>query len=167
MSEPEYTLRRATGLADAPAVLGLVEKLAEYEKLAGPDEAARERFIRDGFQRVPPRFEVWLAEDRDGTALGYALFFETYSTFLARPTLYLEDLFVLPERRGRGIGKALMNHCIRLARERGCGRMEWACLDWNTSAQEFYHSLGARRNSEWYTYRLTAEAMEKLLSEKL
>lgn len=161
MSEMEFTLRRA-GHADAPAVLDLIGKLAEYEKLSGPDADARERFIRDGFQLAPPRFEVWIAEDNAGSALGYALFFETYSTFLARPTLYLEDLFVLPEHRGRGIGKALMNHCIRLAKERGCGRMEWTCLDWNTTAQEFYASLGAQRLSEWYIYRLTAEAMEKL-----
>jgi len=162
MSEAEFTLRRAAGPADAQEVLSLVDRLAEYEKLPGPDDHARERFVRDGFGLSPPRFEVWLAEDRVGTPLGYALFFETYSTFLARPTLYLEDLFVLPEYRGRGIGKALMNLCIRLARERGCGRMEWCCLDWNTSAQEFYQAIGARRMSEWYTYRLTADALEKL-----
>lgn len=162
MSDVEITLRRACGDADARALLGLIGKLAEFEKLDGPDEAACERFVEDGFRRNPPRFEAWLAEDRAGIAAGYAIFFETYSTFLCRPTLYLEDLFVLPEYRGRGIGKALMNQCIRLAKERSCGRMEWACLNWNTRAQEFYESLGARRMTEWFTYRLTADAIENL-----
>lgn len=161
MSDSEFTLRRAESRADAETLLGLIERLAEFEHLSPPDAAGRERFIADGFERQPPRFEAWLAQI-GSEAVGYALFFETYSTFLCRPTLYLEDLFVLPEYRARGIGKALMNHCIHLARERGCGRMEWVCLDWNTRAQEFYDSLGAVRLKEWYNYRLTGEALEKL-----
>lgn len=160
MSDAEFTLRRAASRADAETLLGLIAKLAEFENLPPPDDGARERFLGDGFERNPPRFEAWLAEDAGGRALAYALFFETYSTFLCRPTLYLEDLFVLPEHRGRGIGQALMNHCIRLAKERGCGRMEWACLDWNTRAQEFYLSLGARRLPEWQLYRLSGEELE-------
>ncbi|HEX5324889.1 MAG TPA: GNAT family N-acetyltransferase [Capsulimonadaceae bacterium] len=154
MSHPDFNLRRAESAADAETLLRLIEKLAEFERLAPPDEGARERFVRDGFDRKPPRFEAWLAEDAGGQAIGYALFFETYSTFLCRPTLYLEDLFVLPDYRGRGIGKALMNQCIQLARDRGCGRMEWACLDWNVKAQAFYHSLGAQKQTEWNLYRL-------------
>ena len=157
MTGSHFTLRRAESHADAQAVLHLITQLAEFEKLTPPDHSACARFLRDGFERNPPRFEAWLAEE-SGDPVGYALFFETYSTFLCRPTLYLEDLFVLPSRRGRGIGKALMNQCIQLARERGCGRMEWACLDWNTRAQQFYQALGARRLDEWQLYRIVFEA---------
>src|SRR5579862_5505547 len=107
MSQPDFTLRRAENAPDAQSLLFLITKLAEFERLTPPDANARERFLRDGFERIPPRFEAWLAEDSDGQAVGYALLFETYSTFLCRPTLYLEDLFVLPDHRGRGIGKAL------------------------------------------------------------
>jgi GNAT superfamily N-acetyltransferase len=89
--------------------------------------------------------------------VGYSIFFETYSTFLANPTLYLEDIFVLPNYRNRGIGSALLQHAIQIAHERGCGRMEWTCLDWNNKAQAVYERLGARHLSEWYLYRLTRE----------
>jgi GNAT superfamily N-acetyltransferase len=161
MSQPDFILRRAENASDAQSLLFLIDQLADFEQLAQPDQEARERFLHDGFERNPPRFEAWLAENA-GQDVGYALFFETYSTFLCRPTLYLEDLFVLPDHRGKGIGKALMNQCIKLARERGCGRMEWVCLDWNTKAQEFYNALGARRMSEWYTYRLKRSELDKL-----
>jgi len=93
----------------------------------------------------------------DGLPVGYAIVFETYSTFLARPTLYLEDLFVLPAFRGQGAGRALFETMADLAVERGCGRMEWVCLDWNRNAQAFYERVGARHMTEWYPYRLTAE----------
>lgn len=152
--------------ADAPALLKLIRALAEFEKLSPPDAEAEARLIEDGFG-PRPRFEAWLAWV-EGTAepVGYAVLFETYSTFLARPTLYLEDIFVLPEFRGGGLGKAFLRHCIRLAYERGCGRVEWTCLDWNTTAQCFYERLGARRMKEWFLYRLTREGMEALLAER-
>ena len=96
----------------------------------------------------------------------YAIFFETYSSFLARPGFYLEDLFVLPEYRGSGIGSALLQLCVRLASERHCGRMEWACLDWNTKAQCVYESMGARRLSEWFVYRLDCADIERLAASR-
>ncbi len=137
--------------------LDLVDALADYERLPRPDAAARERLVADA-TRHPPRFEVLLAE-LDGEAAGYAAFFETYSTFLARPTLYLEDLFVRPESRGRGAGAALFRACAAEAVRRGCGRMEWQVLDWNTPSIEFYERQGARRLREWLSYRLTGEAL--------
>ena len=98
--------------------------------------------------------------------VGYAVLLETYSSFLARPTLYLEDVFVLQEFRGRGIGSAFLRHFVALALERGCGRMEWTCLDWNTRAQRVYEDkLGAQRMSEWFLYRMTRPTMEKFLGD--
>jgi GNAT superfamily N-acetyltransferase len=156
-------LRRATR-ADAPALLELVIALAEFEKLAPPDASAQQRLIEDGFGERP-RFEAWLAFWEDGPKpVGYAIFFETYSSFLARPTLYLEDLFVAPAFRQRGIGLALLRRCLEIAHERGCGRMEWTCLDWNTKAQTFYESLGARRLTEWNLYRLTRQGIEQAVA---
>lgn len=156
------TLRRAER-ADAEAVIGLIIALAGFEKLPPPTAEAQARLVEHGFGDSP-RFEVLLAEVEDvSSPVGYALLFETYSTFLAQPSLYLEDLFVLPEHRKRGIGKALLRRCVRTAYERGCGRMEWSCLDWNTNAQAMYEDMGARRLREWYLYRLTREAMERLL----
>ncbi|PYI87406.1 MAG: GNAT family N-acetyltransferase [Verrucomicrobia bacterium] len=155
-------IRRADR-ADAPGLLRLIVALAEFEKLTPPDAAAQARLIEDGFG-ARPRFESWLVYvEGVEEPVGYAFFFETYSSFLARPTLYLEDIFVLPDYRGRGIGSALLHRCIRLAHERGCGRMEWTCLDWNTKAQCVYEKLGARRLSEWHLYRLTRDGMEKFL----
>lgn len=133
----------------------LIDALAGFEELPAPDAYARERLEADGWGDRP-RFEAWLA-CADGLPVGYAIIFETYSTFLARPTLYLEDLFVLPEFRGQGAGRALFDHISDVALERGCGRMEWACLDWNTNAQAFYAKVGARQMAEWLPYRLTAE----------
>jgi GNAT superfamily N-acetyltransferase len=151
-------IRRAEA-EDIPDVLRLICALADYEQLPPPDADAQERFRADGWNTAarPPRFEAWLAEvETDGAtqAAGYAITFETYSSFLARPTLYLEDLFVLPEFRRHGVGSALMRHLIATAQERGCGRMEWVVLDWNTSAQEFYRQFDATHLTEWYTYRI-------------
>jgi GNAT superfamily N-acetyltransferase len=158
----DIVVRRAER-ADAPALLRLIIALAEFEKLTPPDAAAQARLIEDGFG-ARPRFEAWLGFDgSQSEPVGYAFIFETYSSFLARPTLFLEDLFVLPAFRGRGIGLALLRHCIGLAQERCCGRMEWICLDWNTKAQTFYESIGARRLSEWLLYRLTAEEIRGFL----
>lgn len=154
--ELEIVIRRAER-TDAETLIGLITALAEFEHLPPPDADAQARLIEHGFGPAP-KFEAYLAES-DGVPVGYAFLFETYSTFLARPTLYLEDLFVLPEYRRRGIGKALLRFCIALAHERGCGRMEWTCLDWNVNAQQVYEGLGAKRMAEWYLYRLTREAM--------
>ena len=155
-------IRRATTTEDAHTLIDLIKKLAEFEKLAGPDDAGIERLIDDGFRRAVPLYEAYLAETSDGKAVGYALMFQTYSTFLCRPSIYIEDLFVLPEHRGGGYGKALLTHCIKLADKRGCGRVEWTVLDWNTGAQEFYKALGAKHLTEWYLYRLTADKIAEV-----
>lgn len=139
--------------ADAPALIKLIVALAKFEKLAPPNAAARKRLIKDGFG-AKAKYEPWLAF-WNGEPVGYMILVDLYSSFEARPTLYLEDLFVLPEFRGRGLGKAMMRRGIELAWKRGCGRMEWTCLDWNVKAQEFYNKLGARKLSEWYLYRLS------------
>ncbi len=159
------TLRRAER-ADADAVIGLIIALAEFENLPPPDAAAQARLIEHGFGDTP-QFEVMLAEVEGAPGpVGYALLLQTYSTFLAQPSLYLEDVFVLPEYRKQGIGTALLRHCVQTAHERGCGRMEWTCLDWNTSAQALYDRLGARRMKEWFLYRMTRPAMEKMLGKE-
>ena len=152
-------LRRAKS-ADAPALVKLIVALANFEKLTPPNAAARKRLIKDGFG-LRAKFEPWLAFwDGQRAPIGYMILVKLYSSFEARPTLYLEDLFVLPEYRGRGIGKAMMQRCIRLAWNRGCGRMEWTCLDWNVKAQKFYNKLGARKLSEWFLYRLNRKQMK-------
>jgi GNAT superfamily N-acetyltransferase len=164
MNVPPCTLRRATRV-HANALLLLICALAEFENLEPPDAEAQQRLLEDSFG-AQPRIEPWLAfvEGR-AEPVGYAILLETYSSFLARPTLYLEDIFVLPEFRRRGIGNNFLRHCVALAHERGCGRMEWTCLDWNTRAQRVYEDrLGAQRMSEWYLYRLTRPAMENYLS---
>ena len=144
-----------------PAFLDLVDALADYERLARPDTAARERLAADvsgeGTRLVP--LHVLLAEV-DGKVCGYAVYFYTYSTFLARPTLYLEDVFVRPEYRGRGAGRALFEACAAEAVRQGCGRMEWVVLDWNTPSIEFYTRRGARALREWLPFRLEGEALE-------
>ena len=152
-------LRRAKR-TDAPALIRLIVALAEFEKLTPPDVAGRKRLIRDGFG-PKAKYEPWLAYwGTKPEPVGYMILVALYSSFEARPTLYLEDLFVLPEYRGHGIGKTMMQRCIQLAWKRGCGRMEWTCLDWNVKAQKFYHKLGARKLSEWYLYRLKREQMK-------
>ena len=165
MTEAPFTLRRAER-ADAPDLLRLVCALADFEKLAPPDAEAQQRLIEDCFG-PNPRLESWLAFAAGNTPpVAYAMLLETYSSFLARPTLYLENVFVLPEFRGRGIGGGFLRHCVALAHERGCGRMEWTCLDWNTRAQRVYEGkLGAQRMSEWYLYRMTRPAMKKFLGD--
>jgi len=150
-------IRRAETIEDGHALIALIRRLAEFESLPGPDDDAVERFLIDGFGRSPACFEAYLADDPELGPIGYVLFFQTYSTFLCRPSLYIEDLFVLPDLRGRGHGKALLTLCLDLARERGCGRVEWAVLDWNTEAQDFYKSIGARHLKEWHLYRLMTD----------
>jgi GNAT superfamily N-acetyltransferase len=164
LGEKQFSLRRATR-ADGAGLIKLIIALAQFEKLDPPDAAAQERLIEHGFGERP-RFETWLGFVPElNEPVAYAIIFETYSSFLARPTLYLEDIFVLPEFRGRGIGSALLRQCIKLAHERDCGRVEWTCLDWNTRAQCVYEKLGARRMSEWYLYRLTRERIQELAQQ--
>jgi GNAT superfamily N-acetyltransferase len=146
--------------SDLPSFLDLITALAEYEHLPPPDAAARERLIRDA-QAKPPRFHALVAERR-GRLVGYAVFFATYSTFLAKPTLYIEDLFVLPSERRTGVGRALVRALVREAIRWECGRIEWQVLTWNEPAIAFYESLGARRLDEWRTYRLTADQFAPL-----
>ena len=155
------TIRPAT-VDDVDTLIGLITALADFENLPPPDADARARLIDHGFGDRP-KYEAWIAE-WEGVPVGYSIMFETYSTFLARPTLYLEDVFVLPDYRRRGIGKALLNNCFRLANERGCGRMEWTCLDWNVRAQDVYEGLGARKMNEWLLYRLTQDDLIRLTS---
>jgi GNAT superfamily N-acetyltransferase len=154
-------VRRATP-ADAESVLTLIDALAAYEKLPPPDAGARERLLRD-MAGDRPRFEAYLGAV-DGKDVGYAFIFETYSSFLAMPTLYLEDLFVLPEWRSRKVGYTLFSGMAAEAYRRGCGRMEWAVLDWNQLAIDFYEKLGARRLKEWHSYRLGREQLKTLVS---
>lgn len=146
---------------DLAVILGLIGALADFERLSDQVEATEERlratlFPADG----RPVAECVLAEI-GGEAAGMAIFFPNYSTFLAKPGLHLEDLFVVPEHRGRGIGKALLLHVARLANQRGCGRMEWTVLDWNQRAIDFYESIGARRLPEWQICRLTGPDLER------
>ena len=150
---------------DVPLILSFIRELAIYEKLSHEVVATEERLGEDLFGPHPAA-EVVIARVGDAPA-GFALFFRTYSTFLARPGIYLEDLFVSPEWRGRGVGRALLVHVARLAVERGGGRFEWSVLDWNEPAMGFYRRLGARPMDDWTTYRLTGEALATLAAVDL
>ncbi len=132
--------------------LRLIDALADFEKLRRPAPAARRRLLRDAFGKNK-RFDAFLAF-HDRTAVGYAIVFETYSSFLARPTLYLEDIFILPEYRSHGIGGRLFRRCLSEAKKRRCGRMEWVVLDWNKGAIRFYERIRARLMKEWLLYRI-------------
>jgi GNAT superfamily N-acetyltransferase len=148
---------------DVPVILELIRGLAAYEKLAHEVVATEDDLRRTLFG---PRAvaEVLIAE-LDGAPAGFALFFHNYSTFLARPGIYLEDLFVRPEVRGKGLGRALMIALAKLAVERGCGRFEWAVLDWNADAIRFYRSLGAVGLEAWTVQRVAGDALVKLAGE--
>ena len=143
-----------------PTVLRLIRGLAEYERLAHRMEATAGRIRRHGFGR--PRYFEALVCRRGRTPIGLALYYFTYSTFLGRPTLYLEDLFVLPAERGNGAGRALLRALAKIAVRRGCGRMEWAVLDWNTPSIRFYQKLGAKLRREWILTRLTGAPLRRL-----
>jgi GNAT superfamily N-acetyltransferase len=151
---PGIVVRKAEP-SDADSLLYLIDKLAEYEQLPPPDAAAKERLVRDT-SGDSPRLEAWLAW-AGSEPIGYALVFETYSSFLALPTMYLEDVFVLEEYRNRKAGLALFLTVADLARERGCGRIDFAVLDWNTTAQKFYNDLGALHLPEWQLFRMTSD----------
>lgn len=159
MPNASVVLRTASE-TDVPAILELIEALADYERLRDACVATEDR-LRATLFGPAPKAEVILAES-DGTVAGFALFCTNYSTFLARPGIWLEDLFVRPEFRGHGIGKLLLARLASLAIERECGRVEWAVLDWNAPSIGFYESLGARGLTEWTTYRLTGDAITAL-----
>jgi GNAT superfamily N-acetyltransferase len=145
---------------DTPAILSLIKGLAEYERLEHEVEATEEG-VRDALFGDWPVAEVVLAYVGADLA-GFALFFHNFSTFLGRRGLYLEDLFVLPAFRNRGVGRRLLSHLARLAIERRCGRMEWSVLDWNESAIRFYRSIGAVPMDDWTVYRLGGDALDRL-----
>src|SRR6185295_1405792 len=158
----DLALRPATR-ADVPTILGLIRGIAEYERLAHEVEATEPLIREHGFgpRRV---FDAILAE-RDGRAVGFALYFFTFSTFKGRPTLYLEDLYVVPEERRGGIGIRLLTRLAQIAVERDCGRMEWSVLDWNTPARDLYFKLGAKAMEEWTVFRMTPDAFGRLARE--
>ena len=145
---------------DVPVIAQLIRGLARFEKLEH-EVVMTEDLLATALFGKRQYAEVLLAED-EGQAVGFALFFHNFSTFLGRPGIYLEDLFVMPEHRGKGIGRLLLASLARLAVERGCGRLEWAVIDWNREAIRFYERLGARPNSDWTIYRLTGEALSGL-----
>ena len=155
-------IRPAT-TGDAATIAGLVRELAEYEKLAHEARATPADFVRE-LEAPNPVIRVLIAE-WNGEPAGFALYFFNFSTFIGRPGLYLEDLFVRPALRSHGIGRALLRALARVARERNCGRMEWAVLDWNEPALKFYESLGARQMNEWIIHRLTAAEIARLAEE--
>ena len=152
---------RAARPEDASTIAALIRELAEYEHLAH-EVVLDEAMLAEHLFGARPFAEVLIAEDGDRRAVGFALFFHNFSTFLGRPGIYLEDLFVRPEARGHGLGKALLIELARLARARDCGRIEWAVLDWNEPSIAFYQSLGATPKDEWVLYRLTGAPMAAL-----
>ena len=151
---------RAARSSDSEGFLRLLAALAHFEHLRPPDAGARRRILRDIFRER--RLGLFVAVE-GMRQVGYALYFFSYSSFLARPTLYLEDIFVLESHREGGIGTALFRRCVREAMTRGCGRMEWAVLNWNSKAMEFYEKVGAKRLDEWSVYRLTNRQFRKAL----
>ena len=151
---------RSATREDVPVILDLIKQLAEYERLSGK-VIATEQALRDTLFGERPAAEVLLAS-RGGEVVGFAVFFTNYSTFLAKPGLYLEDLFVKPHARGKGAGKALLKRLAEVAMERNCGRVDWSVLDWNEPSIRFYETLGAVPLSDWTTYRLTGEPLKKL-----
>ncbi len=155
-------IRPAT-IHDVPLILRFIRALAEYERLAH-ECVATEASLHDSLFGERPGAEVRLAFV-NGTPAGFALFFHNYSTFLAQSGLYLEDLFVDPPFRGRGVGRALLAHLAAIAQSRRCGRFEWSVLDWNTSAIGFYEKLGARGMHDWTVFRLTGESLTALAAE--
>jgi GNAT superfamily N-acetyltransferase len=151
---------RPARVEDVPIILQLIRDLATYER--APEEVvATEEQLVDVLFGERPAAEVLLAFEK-GAPVGFALYFYNFSTWLGRPGLYLEDLFVKPEKRGKGYGRALLVELAKIARDRGCGRMEWAVLNWNEPAIKFYHALGAKPMNEWTVFRLTRDEIAKL-----
>ena len=156
---PALTIRPAEA-ADVPTILALIRELADYER-APKDVVATEELLAEVLFGARPSAEVLLALE-DKNAVGFAVYFHNFSTWLGRPGVYLEDLFVRPEMRGKGYGRALLVELAKIAEARGCGRMEWAVLDWNQPAIDFYKKLGAKPMDEWTVFRLTRDGIAKL-----
>jgi GNAT superfamily N-acetyltransferase len=161
---PAFRIERATE-RDVPLILRLIKGLAEYEKLTDEVRATEEDLRRSLFGPNPSA-EVVVGYAGD-EPVGFALFFHNYSTFLAKPGMYLEDLFVLPAWRGHGYGRQLLAHLATLAVERGCGRLEWAVLDWNEPAIGFYKRLGAKPLHDWTVFRVTGDGLHQLASQRV
>jgi len=159
-----FFIRCAT-VADVPVIFQFVRELAAYEKLSHEVTATEELLRRNLFGPQPTAEVILVGEDE--VAGGFAVFFHNFSTFLGKPGIYLEDLYVRPELRGRGWGKAMMVYLARLARQRDCGRFEWAVLDWNKPSLDFYQSIGARPMSDWTVQRMTGDALAALAAQKL
>lgn len=158
----EFRIRDAR-IEDVPLILSFIRELAEYERLTHEVVATEELLAENLFgKRRAAEVLIGLLEE---TPVGFALFFHNFSTFLGRSGIYLEDVYVRPEYRGRGFGHAFLAHLAKLARERGCGRLEWAVLDWNEPAIRFYESLGAVAMDDWTVYRLTGKALAELAGE--
>lgn len=147
--------------ADVPMILQLIRELAEFEHLLH-EVTATEAQLHEGLFGPKPSAEVIMGRLRSGEVAGFALFFHNFSTFLAKPGIYLEDLYVRQQFRGQGYGEQLLRHLARLAVDRNCGRLEWSVLDWNQRAIDFYKSLGAVPMNEWTIYRVTGSALQKL-----
>jgi GNAT superfamily N-acetyltransferase len=161
-TEPSFQIRLAQR-GDVPVILALIRELADYER--APEEVvATEDQLRENLFGAHPAAEVLLGEE-NGKPVSFALFFYNFSTWLGRRGLYLEDLFVRPEMRGKGYGHALLARLAQIAQERDCGRMEWAVLDWNEPAIQFYRKLGARPNDEWTIFRLQGDGIVQLARE--
>lgn len=161
ISPPQPSTRlRAARPEDTAQILSLIRELAAFEKLSH-EVVADEAALRAHLFGARPYAEVVIAE-WGGEAVGFALFFHNFSTFLGRPGIYLEDLYVRPQARGHGLGQQLLAHLAKLAIERGCGRLEWCVLDWNEGAIRFYRRLGAVSMDEWTTFRLDGHALEKM-----
>ena len=160
MAAPDLEIRPATA-EDVPGILAFIRDLAAYEKLSHEVEATEAQLVATLFPGSGPAAAECLLAYAGGQPAAFAIYFTNYSTFLAKPGLHLEDLFVKPEFRGRGIGKALLLHLARVANDRGYGRMEWTVLDWNQPAIDFYESLGARRMREWQICRLTGPTLTR------
>jgi GNAT superfamily N-acetyltransferase len=160
MKNPNELVIRPAHVEDVPIISQLIRDLATYER--APDEVvATDEQLVDVLFGERPVAEVLLAFE-EKSPVGFAVYFYNFSTWLGRPGLYLEDLFVKPEKRGKGYGRALLVELARIARDRGCGRMEWAVLNWNESAIKFYQALGAKPMDEWTVFRLTREGIAKL-----
>jgi GNAT superfamily N-acetyltransferase len=164
MKEPGDFQIRPAYVVDVPIILELIRDLATYER--APDEVvATEEQLIDVFFGERPVAEVLLAFEKE-SPVGFAVYFYNFSTWLGRPGLYLEDLFVKPEKRGKGYGRALLVELARIARDRGCGRMEWAVLNWNEPAIKFYHALGAQPMHDWTVFRLTRDEIARLANSE-
>ena len=159
MKSDKFAIRRAT-IDDVPVILELIRALAIYERAPNEVTATEETLAEILFGKKPAAEVLLTFENK--TAVGFAVFFHNFSTWLGRPGLYLEDLFVKPEHRGKGYGRALLIHLAKIARERNCGRFEWAVLDWNEPAIQFYRKLGAKPMDEWTVFRLTRDGIAKL-----